>query len=514
MRNVYLGIDIGTQSIRIIAFDAEGNQLADATQNQYMDNVRTGWATEKPEIWWEKIILCLKEIFKVISPEVIKGIGVDGVTHSPVPVDINGNLLQEDVQLYCDKRGAEIVERFRKNYKEAGVFDATHNAPTANWMGIKIRWIIENEPEIYERTYKFLSAKDYINLKLTGEFCTDPSEASGTMLLDHETSTWSDVAMKYMGIDKNKFPEIKRACEYVGTVSKKAALQTGLKEGTPVVVGAGDMPAGLLGAGLVREGTCVDLIGTGTVSAVFSDHAMKDEKIANFRCASPGWSPYLSMDSSGGAYRWFRDVMGKAEYRDAQEKGIQAFEYLNRFAAKVQPGSQGVMFFPYLQGERTRGTSYSKATFTGMTPATTIGHLARAVMEGVSYECRAAYELLDKQNKIEKVTLTGGAAKGDVWSQIKADIYGKPVVTLKQKETTAFGSALLAAIAAGEYKDEIEAADATVISDKIFEPNITNCRIYDELYEVFKDMHEAIQKPYVKLGKILEAQGGADTKCV
>lgn len=512
MKNVYLGIDIGTQSIRIIAFDAMGNSLADATQNQYMDNIRTGWATEKPAVWWRKIIISLQEIFKTIPPEAIKGIGVDGVTHSPVPVDRNGVLLQEDVQLYCDKRGAEIVERFKKDYKEAGVFDATHNAPTANWMGIKIRWMIENEPDIYNKTYKFLSAKDYINLKLTGEFCTDPSEGSGTMLLDHETSTWSDVAMSYMGIDKNKFPEIKRACEYVGTVTKEAALETGLKEGTPVVVGAGDMPAGLLGAGLIREGTCVDLIGTGTVSAVFSNHAMKDELIANFRCASPGWSPYLSMDSSGGAYRWFRDVMGKAEYREAQDKGVSSFDYLNGFAKQVSPGADGVMFFPYLQGERTRGSSYSKATFTGMTPATSIGHLARAVMEGVSYECRAAYELLDKKNIIKEVTLTGGAAKGDVWSQIKADIYGKPVVTLKQKETTAFGSALLAAIAAGEYKDEIEAVDATVIRDKIFEPNVENCSIYNELYEVFKEMHEAIQSPYMKLGRILETQGGTNNK--
>lgn len=493
MKNVYLGIDIGTQSIKVVAFDREGNILASASENQYMQNLHPGWATEKPAVWWEKIVRCLHRILKIIPTDAIRGIGVDGVTHSPVPVDKDGNLLQEDVQLYCDKRNAEIVERFRKDYKECGVWDVTRNAPAGNWMGIKIRWIIENEPEVYEKAACIMSAKDYINLKLTGVMGTDPSEASGTMLLNHETSEWSDVAIDYMGIDKAKLPVIHRSTEVIGTVTRQAAEITGLKEGTPVVAGAGDMPCGLYGAGMVQEGDCVDIVGTGSVIAVFSNEAMKNEMVANFRCASPGWSPYLSMDSSGGAYRWFRDLF--------REQGL-SYNDLNKLAAKTQAGADGLVFLPYLQGERTRGSARSKAAFIGMTPASTVGHMARAVMEGVSFESKASLELLDPSGKSAWVTLTGGASKGDVWTQIKADIYGKRVRTLKQKETTAFGSALLAAIASGEYRNEAEAIHATTKYEADFFPNKETQSLYSELYEIFTELHDAVQQPYEHMRRL------------
>ena len=508
MERLYLGVDIGTQSIKAIAFDAAGHAVACATENQYMANPRPGWATEQPEQWWQKIVLCIRNILTQVPAEAICGVGVDGVTHSPVPVDAQGRLLQQDVQLYCDKRGAEIVERAQRDAAFEPVWRATRNAPACNWMGIKIRWLMEHEPELYERTACFLPANAYINLRLTGVMGTDPSEASGTMLLEHGADRWSDAAISYFGIDADKLPVIRPSREIIGGVTRAAAEETGLKPGTPVVAGAGDMPCALFGAGLVRPGTCVDLIGTGSVITVFSHEAAANKMIANFRCASPGWSPYLSMDSSGGAYRWFRDVLCKQEAQEAKRAGRSAFEYLSELAQRVPAGAEGVMFLPYLQGERTRGTAYSKATFAGMTPATTTGHLARAVMEGVGYESMASLELLDPQRCVQSITLTGGAAKGDLWSQIKADIYGRRVVTLEQEETAAFGAALLAAVACGEYRDEVEAADATVRSTREFLPDPARHQQYQELYQIFAELHDKLQQPYQRLGKLLEELGG------
>lgn len=508
MRKLYLGIDIGTQSVKVVAFDELGNVAASASENQYMQNIRPGWATEKPRVWWEKIVNCIQKIVAEVSAEAICGIGVDGVCHSPVPVDRDGRLLQEDVQLYCDKRCADIVERYLEDYKQQGVWEATRNVPAGNWMGIKIRWIKEHEPAVYEKAACIMSAKDYINLKLTGVMATDPSEASGTMLLDHRSGDWSRRAISYMGLDREKLPVIHKSAEVIGTVTKAAAELTGLKQGTPVVAGSGDMPSGLYGAGMVRDGGCVDLIGTGSVIAVFSREASSNDLVANLRCASPGWSPYLSMDSSGGAYRWLRDVICKHEARLAREKGESAFEYMNRLAREISPGSDGVMFFPYLQGERIRGSAYSKGSFVGMTPATGTGHFARAVMEGVAYESRASLELLDPSGNVEFVTLTGGASKGKLWSQIKADIYGKTVRTVKQKETTAFGSALLAAVADGAYRDEIEGAGAATQFEEEFIPNQENHKRYTEFYQIFTELHGLMQQPYKHLGKILDRTEG------
>ena len=499
MEHLYLGIDIGTQSVKAAAFNASGEIRASAVEKQYMDTPHPGWATEKADIWWEKAVQCIQKILKNISAEAIKGIGVDGVCHSPVLVDQDGELLQRDIQLYCDKRNADIVERCRTDYKACGIWEETGNVPACNWMGMKIRWIKENEPELYEKAACILSAKDYINLRLTGITGTDPSEASGTMRLNRKDSSWSKLAVSYMGLDMEKLPAIRRSCEIMGTVTREAAALTGLKKGTPVVAGSGDMPSSLYGAGLIKPGICVDIAGTGSVIAVYSPCAVLNEKIANLRCASPGWSPYLSMDSSGGAYRWMRDVMCKYEMKKAEQEGISSFDYLNRLAGAVPPGAEGVLFLPYLQGERIRGSAYSKATFTGLTPASTTGHLARAVMEGVAFECRASLELLDPLDEAEFVILTGGAAAGTLWSQIKADIYGKPVKILKQKETAAFGGALLAAVANGEYKDEEAASNAVLKFEDEFLPIPENQSMYAELYPIFEEIHQRLQVPHEHL---------------
>ena len=507
-RKLFLGLDVGTQSVKATVADNRGITVASASKAHYMENNNLGWAEEMPGEWWSGIVHCIKEVLKTVDASNICAIGCAAAMHSPIPLGRDGALLSEKIQMFCDKRTAGIVDRMNADYGQTGLAGITANYPATNWTGLKIAWIKENQPELYENTYRFVAPKDYINRMLTGVIGTDPSEASGSMLMDCEAADWSGKALANFGIGREKLGAIARSCEVIGCVTKRASDETGLKEGTRVVAGAGDMPCALYAAGLIKKGRCVDLTGTGNVLAFYNERPIIDARIANLRCASSGWSPYYSMDSSGGGFRWLRDALCKQEEAMAREKGLPVFSYLTELAEATPPGAEGVMFFPYLLGERTMGSAYTKGAFTGLTPASGIGHFVRAVLEGVAYDGKRALNKFEEYESIDAIIHTGGASTSDAWSQIKADVYGKTVVATKQRETTALGAAMLAMVGAGEYRDEAQAAEEIVSYGKEFTPNWENHRRYEDLFGVFCEFHDAIQQPYVKLAKAVEKKAG------
>lgn len=499
---LFMGIDIGTQSVKVCIFDSQGVILAKHSERQYMHVPAPGWAVERPGLWWELIVKCIHELGKKpdVSLSQVQAVGVDAVMHSPVGIGPDGNIVEEEVQLYCDKRTGGLVERLGKEHDAVWYQNLTGNPFAPHLMGVKIKWIKEQYPEQYAETCKFVSGKDYINYRLTGEIATDYSEASGTGIFDRETDDWSVEAVDLLGLDKEKFPQICESHTVIGTITAEAAEETGLLAGTKVVCGGGDMLCALYGSGMVKKGFGFDVTGTGSIVGFYNQEPILNTDITNVRHVIKGWTPYCCIDSSGGGLRWARDVLCKKEMQGIDGDG---YEYLCELAGRVSHGADGVLFFPYLQGLRQMDFNHAKGVFFGITPATGTEHLIRAVMEGVAFEHQRYYEEFENYDVINTIIHTGGASNSPFWSQIKADIYDKEIVVPVHSECTALGAAMLAMVGIGTYKDEREVTEITVGRYKErYEPSKDTRSRYRELFEVFKEMNQALKKPFQEMSKI------------
>ena len=501
-RQMLMGIDIGTQSTRVALFDLEGRAVASASTPQEMMTPRPGWAEQDPEVWWRN---ALNNIHKAMeqakaTPDEVLAVGVCGQMHATVPLDKDGELLDHGVQLWCDKRSADLVDEFKARPHVEAAMRLAGSPPVPNWLGFNIKWLKVHEPDLYEKTWKFVLSKDYINYRLTGEIATDWSEASGSFLMDAKTKTWSPELVGYLELDMDKLPDVCASSDVVGKITAGAAKLTGLAEGTPVVVGAGDMLCMLLSSGLTEPGRASDITGTASIMAIYVEEPVLDPRLMNLHHVMPGWIPFGISDSGGGALKWFKDELCQAEVAEAEGSGKDVYDILNPKAAAVEPGSEGLLFFPYLMGERSLGTPFARGAFFGLTPRTGTGTMVRAIMEGITFELRRTLEIVeDAGNTVREVYTIGGGARSDLWSQIKADIYEKPVYTFEASEGGILGSAILAGVGVGVYTDARAGAEQCLRVDKAFQPDPSGAARYDYLYELFKEIHDRLQEPFNKL---------------
>lgn len=505
-QQLLMGIDIGTQSTRAALLDLNGRVVTSASTPQDMQTPRPGWAEQDPQVWWDSSIANIRQAIAQagISSHEILGVGVSGQMHGTVPISAEGELLSHGVQLWCDKRSAELVDEFKSKPQSAGAYRIAGSPPVANWLGFKIKWLKVHQPEIYYKAWKFILPKDFINFELTGAVATDYSEASGSFLMDANTKTWSQALAEEVEIDIAKLPELHPAFAVVGHVTSEAAALTGLAEGTPVVAGGGDMLCMLLAAGITRPGRASDVTGTASIMSVFTEEPVFDERLMNLHHVMPGWIPFGIIDSGGGSLKWFKDSLCQAEAAEAEKTGGEVYDILNALAGKVEPGAEGLLYFPYLMGERTLGTPYARGVFFGITPRTRKGVMVRAIMEGVTFELRRTLEIVeDAGHQVSAIYHSGGGAYSDLWSQIKADIYQKKVVTFETSEGGILGSAILAGVGAGVYEDPASGVERCLRVDKEFEPRAGWGDRYNALFELFKEVHDLLQEPYNKLARIL-----------
>lgn len=497
-----MGIDIGTQSTRVALVDLEGRVVASASTPQEMATPKPGWAEQDPEVWWHN---ALENVHRALeqaeaAPEEVIAVAVCGQMHATVPLGKDGELLSHRAQLWCDKRSARLVDEFKAGPHIQEAMRLAGSPPVANWLGFNIKWLKVHEPDLYEKTWKFVLSKDYINYRLTGEIATDWSEASGSFLMNAKTKTWSPELAGYLELDVAKLPEVRASSDVVGRITAEAAQLTGLAEGTPVVVGAGDMLCMLISSGLTEPGRASDITGTASIMAVYVEEPVLDPRLMNLHHAMPGWIPFGITDSGGGALKWFKDEFCKAEVAEAERSGKDVYDILNPKAAEVEAGSEGLLFFPYLMGERSLGTPLARGVFFGLTPRIGTGAMVRAIMEGVTFELRRTLEIVeDAGNTVHEVYTIGGGARSDLWSQIKADIYQKPVYTFEASEGGILGSAILAGVGAGFYPDVRAGAEQCLRVDKEFQPDPSKTARYDFLYELFKEVHDRMQEPFDKL---------------
>ncbi len=494
-----LGIDIGTQSSRAALIDLGGKVIASKSQELELYTPRAGWAEQDPQIWWETTADNIQAVLRQsdIPPKNVLGVGVSGQMHGTVPLGSKGELLSHGVQLWCDKRSASIVDEFKKRPDAASTHLISGSPPAAAWFGFKIKWVQRNEPDLYRKTWKFVVPKDFINFRLTGVASIDYSEASGSFLMDARREAWSEEVIARLDLDLDKLPMLHPASQVIGRVAPEAARATGLVEGTPVVAGGGDMLCALLAAGITQPGSACDITGTASHLSVFTLGPVQDERLMNLHHVMPGWIPFGIIDSTGGTLKWFKDTFCQEEIALGQKTGRSPYAILDKDAAAVEAGAEGLLFFPYMMGERTFGTPYARGVFFGLCLRTSKGAIARAIMEGVTFELRRTLEVVEAAgNRVDEVRTTGGGAQSALWSQIKADIYQKPVVTFEVLEGSVLGAAILAGVGAGAYPDERTGAERTIRLGPVFKPNLANKPRYDYLFDLFKDMHDRMQGPF------------------
>ncbi len=498
-----LGIDVSTTGAKALVIDERGEVIASATEEYPLHTPRPLWSEQDPADWWRGVQGAIRRVLAMpgVSARDIQGIGLTGQMHGLVLLDEAGNVLRPAI-LWNDQRTGpqcEEITAWAGGLKR--LIALTGNVVLPGFTAPKIVWVRQNEPTLYDRISHILLPKDYIRYCLTGEFATEVSDASGTALFDVGNRRWSATMAGLLEIPMGWLPDCHESHVVSGEISAIAAAATGLIAGTPVVGGGGDQAAQAVGSGIVRPGIISVTSGTsGVVFAYADSYAPEpDGRLHVFCHAVPGaWHAMGVMLSAGGAFRWFRDTLAGEERVAAAAAGRDPYDLLTEQAAAAPPGAEGLLFLPYLTGERCpHPDPNARGAFVGLTLRHGKGHLVRAVLEGVSYGLRDSLELIKGLGvPIEQVRASGGGARSPLWRQIQADIFGTELVLINVTEGAAFGAALLAGVGAGVYRDVREAVDAAVRVVSSTTPDPAAAQAYEALYPLYRGLYPALKPTF------------------
>ncbi len=500
-----MGIDVGTTGTKVLLINEVGAVISKAFKEYPLHIPRLGWAEQDPEEWWNAAEKCIKKVVKDsgLRPEDVTALGLTGQMHGSVFLDKDDRILRPAI-LWCDQRTAAQVAEITEKVGSDRLIQLTSNPTFTGFTAPKILWVRENEPGVYEKTEKILLPKDYIRLKLTGAYATDVSDASGTSLLDVKKRKWSGEMLDELDIQEDLLPKVYESPEITGEISGEASRSAGLKIGTPVVGGGGDNAAGAVGGGVVEEGTVWASIGTSGVLFTPCNDPKTDPKgrIHTFCHAVPKkWHLMGVMLSAGGSLRWFRDNLGQSEIQAAKSIGKDPYMLMDAEASETEPGCKGLIFLPYLAGERTpHGDPNARGVFFGLTLDHGKRHMIRSVMEGVAYGMRDSLEIMRGLGiKIDQIRALGGGARSKLWRQIQADVYGTELVTINVEEGPAFGAALLAGVGGGTFSSVGEACEKAIKEVSQTEPIKENLRIYEKYYRIYKSLYPLLKSSFEKL---------------
>ncbi len=451
-----LGIDVGTTGTRAIVVREDGAVVGAATgDHPPIKMPQPGWAEQDPTDWWQATEKAVPAALKQagLTGTDIAAVGLSGQMHGAVLLDQSAKLLRSSL-IWCDQRSQPQCDWITERLGSGRLIDLVSNPALTGFTAPKLLWVRDHQPKIFETTAHLLLPKDYVRLRLTGDFATDVSDASGTLLLDVKNRRWSSEVCSALGIDTNILPKVYESVEVSGTVSQAAAKTLGLKPGTPVVGGGGDQAASAVGNGIVSEGLTSITVGTSGVLFAHTDSPRIDPtgRIHTFcHAVENKWHVMGVTQGAGLSLRWFRDQFGAAEVAEAERQKREPYDLIIQQAEKIPEGSEGLLWFPYLMGERTPHLdAAARGAWFGLTAAHTRGHLIRAILEGVAFSLRDSLEIFrELKIPLTEVRLSGGGSRNALWRQIQADIYGQTLVTLNTSEGSAYGAALLAMVGAG-----------------------------------------------------------------
>jgi xylulokinase len=459
-----IGIDVGTGGTRALIMDERGRVVASATEeHEPFASPRIGWAEQHPQDWWRACGLAVRQALtkSELSNEDIACVGFSGQMHGAVMLDERAEVVRPAL-IWCDVRTDPQCRELNAKLGRARIIQLTCNPALPNFTLTKFLWVRENEPEQWKRVRFVMLPKDYVRFRLTGERAIDMADASGTLLLDVANRRWSSAMLQAAEIDERLLPALYESPDVCGKISKEGAAATGLKAGTPVVAGAGDQAAGATGMGIVTAGAVSATIGTSGVVFAATDRPALDAKgrLHTFCHAVPGrWHVMGVTQAAGLSLRWFRDQFGAAA-----GDGRDPYEHLTEEAAAAPPGCDGLLWTPYLMGERTPHLdSNARAALVGLTASHTRSHVIRAILEGVAFSLRDTFTIFQEmQVPVMGIRLGGGGARSQLWRQIQADVYGKEVEIVEAEEGAAYGAAILAGVGAGVWSSVDDACRAVV----------------------------------------------------
>lgn len=498
-----LGIDVGTSGCKILAVDKTGKMIGSVTEGYPCYTPQAGWSEQDPTDWWNSVAHGLKKMIPSLNGSEIGAVGFSGQMHGMVALDENREVVRRAI-LWNDQRTekqcAEITEA-------AGGLESllkmTNNRMLTGYTGGKILWMKENEPVNYARTKYIMNPKDYIRFRLCGEIATDVSDASGTGLFDVRHRRWALDLIRKAGFRPELFPRVIESTDAGGYVTKQAAAETGIPEGTVVGGGGGDAVISTTGLGLIQSGRVGVTLGTSGVVAmnVASFLPNLGGKLQVFCGNAPGTFNAMGVTlAAAGSYQWFRNVFGDYEAKCAQTEGKNVFRLLDDEAAVTAPCSDGLIFLPYLTGERAPfNDPNATGAFLGITSRHTKGHFARAVMEGVAFSLRQVYDLIMSISPgapSDEIVLAGGGANSRIWRKIFADTFNLPVRTVYgSAEGGSFGAALAAGVTAGIWPD-LEATVPLIRTESKTEPEAENVPLYEGQYQKYIKFYDALKWSY------------------
>jgi len=501
-----LGIDVGTTGAKAILVTAAGAVLAEANNEYPMVTRRPLWAEQNPHDWWSATVASVREVLhQAAAPaEAVAGVGLTGQMHGLVLLDERGGVLRPCI-IWNDQRTGPQCAAITGQVGEQRLLQLTGNPVLPGFTAPKIVWVRENEPEVYGRIKRLLLPKDYIRYRLTGEFFSDVSDASGTAMFDVGRRCWSEEMLAALDVPRAWLPEVTESPVASAAVSAAAAGETGLKAGTPVVGGAGDQAAQAVGTGVASEGIVSVTIGTsGVVFAARNAYRPEPRgRLHAFCHAAPGlWHLMGVMLAAGGSFRWYRDTLAEVERSQAAASGGDAYDILTADAAQAPAGCEGLLFLPYLCGERTpHPDPHARGAFVGLTLRHTKAHLTRAVMEGVTFGLRDSLELMRGLGlEIRQVRASGGGARSPVWRQMLADAFNTEIVTVNVTQGAAFGAALLAGVGTGLYADVPSVCQAVVKINERCAPG-PDAAVYARYYPRYQALYPALAQEFAALAE-------------
>lgn len=504
-----LGIDIGTSGTKTVLFDEAGNTIESALSEYPLYQPNIGWAEQDPEDWWRATYTTINNVVlkSGIKASDIKGVGLSGQMHGAVLLDSCDKVIRRAI-IWCDQRSTLECEQITTLIGKERLIEITANPALTGFTASKVMWVKNNEPENYEKIKKILLPKDYIRFKLTGEFATEVSDASGMQFMDIPKRQWSSEVLGKLGIDRELLGKLYESFEVSGKVNKYASDITGLKEGTAVVGGAGDQAAGAVGNGIVKSGVISSTIGTSGVVFAFSEKVTIDPKgrVHTFCHAVPNtWHIMGVTQGAGLSLKWFRDNFCIEEKRTAELMKIDPYILMDQEAEGVTAGCNGLIYLPYLMGERTPHLdSNAKGVFFGLSAKHEKQDMLRAVMEGVVYSLKDCLEIIKEMGvDISEVRASGGGGKSKLWRQMQADVFGNEITTINSSEGGALGVALLAGVGTGVYSTVEEACAATIKVKTRQNANILLNEKYMKYYTMYRRLYTSLKQDFKDLSTLV-----------
>lgn len=506
----YLGIDVGTSGTKTLAIDDSGAVLAEANAEYPLHQPKPGWTEQDPEDWWKATVKTVRAVVKKakLKPGDVRAIGLSGQMHGSVFLD-KSNAVLRPALLWNDQRtAAECDEITEAAGGRKSLIKMVANPALTGFQAPKILWLRNHEPGNFRRLDRVLLPKDEIRRRLTGEFVTEVSDASGTLLLDVVKRKWSKRLLDKLGLDVSLLPSVVESDEVTGVLTKDAAKLLGLTTECKVVGGAGDCAAGAVGNGVVKKGILSTSIGTSGVMFVHSDEPQYDAagRLHTFCHAVNGKWHMMGVNlTSGGSLQWWVDsiLQGLAGVPDKKRYDAATGE-----AHSVRAGSDGLLFLPYLNGERTpHADPNARGSFVGLNLTHTRGHMTRSVMEGITYALRDSLEIIESLNvPVRQVRASGGGSTNPMWRQMQADVFGKKITTLEVEQGPAYGVALLAAVGDGAYKTIEAACTATIQVAEQTSPDRAAVKQYNRLFPVYHRLYGQLKESMSQLAEIQSTQ--------